>query len=164
MSSSHSHYVLIRGADSSRDPELLLTTLSVGPLTEVEAIGIVDYSSAHLLTRLLDGLLAGYAPLWLVLDLARVRLLGAAGVTALLRTRDGCAAQGGRLILRNPSPMTCKVLDITDTAGQFDIRTTTALAPALDSSHGPRPAAELPLRRAGTCRQSDKRLTWTVAG
>jgi anti-anti-sigma factor len=137
MSGYQLRYVLTR--DSDRDPELVLTTLSVGPLTEVEVIGIVDYSSAHLLTSLVDRLIAAYSPRWLVLDLARVHLLGAAGVTALLRSRNGCGAQRGRLILRNPSPMTCKVLDITETAGQFDIRTTVVIAPDNASSGAPRP-------------------------
>ncbi|GAA3246289.1 STAS domain-containing protein [Dactylosporangium siamense] len=133
MSSYQVQHSLIREAHSSQEPELGLTTLSTGPLTEVEAVGIVDYGSASTLTRLVDRLLAEYAPRWLVLDLAGVCLLDAAGITTLLRLRDGCAAQGSRLILRNPSPRTCKVLDITNTAGQFDIRTVSASVPASSS-------------------------------
>jgi anti-anti-sigma factor len=91
----------------------------------VELRGVVDLCSAHLLTDLVDHVVVQYAPLWLVLDLAKVRLLSSAGITALLHTRDVLTAQDGRLILRNPSPMTCKVLDITDTARHFDIRTKT---------------------------------------
>jgi anti-anti-sigma factor len=139
MSNYQLHYVLTREIDSGRDPELILMTPSVGPLTEVEAIGIIDYSNSGLLTCLVDRLLTEYAPRWLVLDLAEVRLLDAAGITALLRSQASCADQGGRLILRNPSPMTCRVLDITGTAGQFDVRTSAVVAPAIASNGDPGP-------------------------
>jgi anti-sigma B factor antagonist len=118
-------FALTRMPDGGREPVLTLTLLRAGPLTEVELCGVVDLGSARLLTDLIDRVVVQYAPLWLVLDLARVRLLSAAGISALLHARDAVTAQDGRLILRNPSPMTCRVLDITNMARHFDVRTST---------------------------------------
>jgi anti-sigma B factor antagonist len=125
VSREHPAFALTRMPDGDRERVLTLTLLRSGPMTEVVLRGVVDLSSARLLTDLIDRVVVQYAPLWLVLDLARVRLLSAAGITALLHARDAVTAQDGRLILRNPSPMTCRVLDITDTARHFDVRTST---------------------------------------
>lgn len=118
VSSFRSRYL----ANRDHHPELVLTVLSSGPFTEIEVAGVLDLSTTHLLTAQVDQLLLAYAPRWLVLDLARVRLLCGAGITALQRIRDDCAAHDGQLTLRNPSAMVCKVLDITNLADRFDVR------------------------------------------
>jgi anti-anti-sigma factor len=114
---------LVRVVDSSRRPELILRVRHVGSLTEIELTGVVDLVTADLLTEAVDHVVAAYAPRRLVLDLAGVRLLCAAGITALLHARETVKAGSGRLTLRNPSPMVRKVLAITDTARCFTVVT-----------------------------------------
>jgi anti-anti-sigma factor len=121
MSTQQLRFPLTRVADGDRNPDLTVTVGRRGPLTEIDVSGVIDLTTAGLLTGTVEHLIATYAPLWLILDLADVRLLCAAGITALLRAREAVTGYGGRLLLRNPSPVTCRVLDITDTAVRFDV-------------------------------------------
>jgi anti-sigma B factor antagonist len=140
MSPQQLTFALTRTTDRDHDPELTVTVQRAGPLTEVDATGIIDLTTADLLTAAVDHMISTYAPLWLILDLADVRLLSAAGITALLQAQTAVTGQGGRLLLRNPSPMTCKVLDITDSARLFSLLT----APRTTTT-GPEPRPERPL-------------------
>jgi anti-anti-sigma factor len=84
-------------------------------------------SNAHLLTELAEDILRDKPPR-LVLDLPRVTFFCAAGVRALLRIRRAVTAGAGQLILRDPSPITLRVLAITGMLHQFAIHTSTATA------------------------------------
>lgn len=91
-------------------------------VTIVTVSGEVDADNAHLIPELVDCLPDNQLQR-LVLDLAQVTLLGAAGVEALLRVRDSVAVKGGQLILRNPSPTVSTVLAGTRVARGFHIHT-----------------------------------------
>jgi anti-sigma B factor antagonist len=121
MSTRHVRFPLTRSTQDDRDPELTLTMRCTGPLTKIDATGAIDLSTADLLTATIDHVISAHAPTRLVLELSGVRLLSAAGISALLHARDAVTAQAGQLTLHGPSPMVRKVLDITDTARVFDI-------------------------------------------
>jgi anti-anti-sigma factor len=128
MSPQQLQFPLTREVGGDRDPDLTITLRRSGSLTEIDVSGVIDLTTADLLTAAVDHLVSAFAPLCLILDLADVRLLCAAGITALLHARDAVTRDGGRLLLRNPSPMTCRVLDITDAAGRFDVITSRGAA------------------------------------
>ena len=100
-------------------PELRMSVLRTGPSTEVGLHGVIDLHTAPMLDTLVDELVRRHDPDRLVLDLAEVRLLCAAGISALLRARELTAARSGCLVLRNPSPKARLVLEITGTTNLF---------------------------------------------
>jgi anti-anti-sigma factor len=79
-------------------------------------------NTTELLTESAKSVLDTDPPTVLVLDLAALRFLCAAGIRALLEVRDAAAAGGARLILRNPSPITCRILTITGLLDTFEIK------------------------------------------
>ncbi|MEU8607299.1 STAS domain-containing protein [Actinoplanes sp. NPDC048791] len=100
-------------------PTFTLSTVEDGAVTVVRACGELDQDTAPALTEHTDQLVAGRSPLVLVLDLAGVDYLGAAGITALLYVRDAVGRRGGRLVLREPSSQVRKVLQLGQVAGLF---------------------------------------------
>jgi anti-anti-sigma factor len=85
--------------------------------------GAVDADNAHLISELVDSLTRNQSQR-LVLDLAQVAYLSAAGVEALLRVRDAVTARAGRLILRDPSPIVLTVLAGTRVTRGFHLHAT----------------------------------------
>ncbi|MCW2640805.1 MAG: hypothetical protein JWP76_3111 [Dactylosporangium sp.] len=105
-----------------RDQIMSLELASAGPVTVIAVSGELDMSNAHLIAELAEDILRD-KPLRLVLDLARVTFFCADGVRALLRIRRAVAAEAGQLVLRDPSPITLRVLAITGVLRQFAIHT-----------------------------------------
>ena len=102
---------------------LSMTTVGAGAVTVVHAVGDLDMDTAALLTRHVDETVTAYAPALVVVDLADLHFLGAAGVTALLAGGERVSRGGGRLLLRRPSPAARRVLDLTGTLDLFEIET-----------------------------------------
>jgi anti-sigma B factor antagonist len=91
----------------------------------VKVAGELDFDSAPLLTDVVGHVIR--RPVFryrrkLVVDLAKLSFCDAAGATALLAIRDRVRSAGGELTLRNPSPITLKVLRLSGTRDAFDIR------------------------------------------
>ncbi|WP_433719124.1 STAS domain-containing protein [Actinoplanes sp. CA-051413] len=101
-----------------------LSTDEAGAVTVVRACGELDRDTAPALIEHADHLVAEHSPLVLVLDLAGVDHLGAAGITALLHVREALVRRGGRLVLREPSPPVRTVLRLGQVAGLFDVDAT----------------------------------------
>jgi anti-anti-sigma factor len=111
-------------------PEHLLTLRlpESGPVTVIEVVGDLDIATAHLLTEFVEAALHPQPPMIVVLDLAGLRFFCAAGVGALLQVRDAAAAHAAQLILRDPSPITSRILTVTDMLDVFQIKTNLANA------------------------------------
>lgn len=129
--------LLAGNTDPYRDPHLTLEMSRSGPVTVVTVKGEVDGDNAHLLAELVESLGSTQSER-LVLDLAQVTFLAAAGVEALLRVRDAVTTKSGQLIVRNPSAIVLTVLAGTRVVRSFQIHTT-----GQDREHPPR----LPLIR-----------------
>jgi len=109
--------------------ELLTARLvESGPMTVIKVVGDLDMSTTHLLTELADAVLQAHSPLVMTLDLAGLRFLCADGIRALLQVRDAAAARSTHLVLQDPSPITCRVLKVTDLLDAFEIKTSGAAA------------------------------------
>jgi anti-sigma B factor antagonist len=106
------------------DAPLTLTVTRSDPVTQVRVSGVIDMSTRQLLDEFVEHLIDGGPPADIIMDLSEVRLLAAAGISALLRAQRSIAAASGRLILRDPSPLTSRVLDITGSTQLFDIEVT----------------------------------------
>jgi anti-sigma B factor antagonist len=87
---------------------------SHGTVTVIRISGELDMGSAPLLTDLI-GALVGRRPRRVVVDMADVTFLCAAGLRALIQARDMIIAAGGCLVLRAPSRPTRRILAITGT-------------------------------------------------
>jgi anti-sigma B factor antagonist len=110
---------------SDGTPILSLCLTNHGDIKVITVGGELDLDTAHLLTELVDRV-ADQRPARVVIDMADVTLLCAAGLSALLRARETIAAVGSRLVLLAPSAPTQKTLAITDTERVFEYDTATA--------------------------------------
>jgi anti-sigma B factor antagonist len=99
---------------SDEEPPLSLDLSSHGTVTVIRVSGELDMSTAHLLTDLVETVAAS-RPARVVVDMAEVTFLCAAGLGALITARDMILAAGGQLVLRAPSPQTRRILTITQT-------------------------------------------------
>jgi anti-anti-sigma factor len=106
--------------DRDREPLMSIELTSCGPVTVIAVSGEIDMSNAHLLTELAEHAMRD-EPLRLVLDLAKVTFFSSAGVHALFRIRRAVMAHAGQLILRDPSPITLKVLSATCVLHSFQV-------------------------------------------
>jgi anti-anti-sigma factor len=109
--------VVDRGA-----PVLSLQLLTDGAVPVIELRGDLDIGTSHMLTELVDHVVAAHSPSLLVLDLTGMPFLCAEGITALLQTRQALLAHRAHLILRNPSALARKVLALTRVIDVFDIQ------------------------------------------
>lgn len=107
-----------------RHSSLSVTLGSEREATVVKVRGPLDFDTVDVLVDVVDSVMAGQPPPRLVLDLSQVTFFCAAGITALLEVRRRTAAGGCSLVLRNPSRITVRVLDIT---GVHDAFTTARL-------------------------------------
>ncbi|MGC3863908.1 STAS domain-containing protein [Micromonospora chersina] len=114
--------------DHAQHPELRHTTspatLSLalgreGPAAVLRVGGPLDLATVGRLVDLVDRLMGGRPPPVLALDLSGVTFFCAAGVNALLTVRRRVASAGCTLVVREPSPITVKVLDIVGLTGEF---------------------------------------------
>jgi anti-sigma B factor antagonist len=83
--------------------------------------GELDIDTAPLLAAAIDGAIARRPAVPLVLDLAGVTFLSAAGVAALVRARTAVAAAGRTLSLRDPSAPAWLVLARTGDLDHFAV-------------------------------------------
>lgn len=91
--------------------DFVVFTDTVG--SRVQLRGELDVFTAAELERLLDRLRRdGHRQI--ILDLAGLEFLCAAGLTVFLRTDQALRAVGGRLVLTGPTQMARRVLAITD--------------------------------------------------
>ncbi|MET8908799.1 STAS domain-containing protein [Micromonospora sp. NPDC004551] len=100
-------------------PTLTLALAREGPAVVVEVRGALDLAAVDPLVDLVARLLSGQPPPTLVLDLSGVSFFCAAGVNALLTVRGRAASAGCALLLRRPSRITVRVLDIVGLTDEF---------------------------------------------
>jgi anti-anti-sigma factor len=86
--------------------------ITCGPATVIALSGDVDQDTTYLFVDLAKCVAREWTPPRLVLDLAEVTFFGAAGLRALVRVRDLVTAAGGELLLRDPSCITRRVLEV----------------------------------------------------
>jgi anti-sigma B factor antagonist len=112
------------------DPGFSLHTEVAAAVTVVRASGEIDSDTAPALTAHVERLVARHPLLLLVLDLAGVEFLGAAGITALLQVDDLVRDHGGHLLLRAPSAQVRTVLRLGRAFELFDIQASNCDLPA----------------------------------
>ncbi|TYB40649.1 STAS domain-containing protein [Micromonospora sp. AP08] len=117
MSVDHAQHPEIR--ETARPPTLSLALAREGPAAVVRVGGPLDLATVDRLVGLVDRLMGGRPPPVLVLDLSGVSFFCAAGVNALLTVRRRVASAGGTVVVREPSPITVKVLDIVGLKDEF---------------------------------------------
>jgi len=115
----------IRSSTPQRLSDAIMSVelVTAGPAATIVVSGQIDLSNAHLVTELVDQALA-QRPDELVLDLADVTFFSADGINILLLVRRTASAHRTRLTLRDPSPITRKLLDLTGMTAHFQISTT----------------------------------------
>lgn len=115
MARSHKHGVSTMGdnpASSQSGPDFGVQICSDTQRSWVDLCGELDLVSAPHLQQILDQLCRdGYSEI--VLDLSRLKFLGAAGLTVFHRINDQLRAVNGRLILHRPGPCARHALTIT---------------------------------------------------
>jgi anti-anti-sigma factor len=116
-------------SDPGPASSLSLELSGAGPDVVITIRGELERDTDHLLTELLHQVVRDHAgPV--ILDMAGVTFICAHGLGALLRARDMITAAGGRLTLRDPSPLIRRILAITGDEQRL------GLSPAPARSHG----------------------------
>ncbi|MCW2505783.1 MAG: Anti-sigma factor antagonist [Actinomycetia bacterium] len=105
----------------SADPALTLHTETGEAGTVLHVAGELDIITTGQLECHAGRLLAARPSATLVLDLSALRFAAVDGVRTLLRIRDVASANGGRLVLRDPSPRVVRVLALTQALSCFDL-------------------------------------------
>jgi len=86
----------------------------------VRVTGEIDIANARLL--ILDAVIdALRVSSRVVVDLHEVTFMDASGVGALVRARDAVRRAGGELVLRSPSALTQRLLELTGLTTAFDV-------------------------------------------
>jgi anti-anti-sigma factor len=99
------------------DPQVRITVVVTDPvrrIVTVTAVGDIDLVSAARLGRSLTGVVDAHRPSALVLDVARVEFLDAAGMTALVRVGQHDRRVGITLV--NAQPIVARALTIVGLA------------------------------------------------
>ncbi|MFD4661535.1 STAS domain-containing protein [Kitasatospora sp. NPDC058444] len=104
-------------------PCLTSEAVRVGGAFVCSFTGDMILDSEPVAARALDAAL-GRRPVLLAVDLAGVELFTSTGLNLLLGARRRALADGVRLVLVAPSRRTLRVLELTDTAGLFDVHAT----------------------------------------
>jgi anti-anti-sigma factor len=94
-----------------RSTPLLLERYVVDGSAMVTLVGELDADSEPKLRALLDDLLDG-GHVTITVDLGCLGFISASGLRPLVAAANRCRAEGGRLTLTNPGPMTARILDI----------------------------------------------------
>lgn len=81
--------------------------------------GDLDTVTGELLVARLRELTDGVSPL--DVDLSEVAFMDSTGLRSLFQVHDVVTARGGRLRLVNPSDRVMRLLELTETADQFEI-------------------------------------------
>ncbi len=95
----------------SSDEQLRWSLTRGGDEIDVAVVGEMDLATsgplAQALTEVLDT-----KPVTVRLDLAEVSFLDSSGIRCLVGVAERAAGVGGRLVVRNPTPMVLRVLEI----------------------------------------------------
>jgi anti-anti-sigma factor len=91
-----------------------------GEVQVLHLSGNLDGTGAPVLETALERLL-GRRQFRLVLDLATVQYLASAGVSLLIGAQRRCSAEGGRVVLLDPSPMAVQILATLGLGSHFPI-------------------------------------------
>ena len=100
--------------DIDGTPIMWLGMANHSPVPAITVCGELDLDTAPYLTDLVEQV-AACRPEQVIIDMADVTFLCAAGLNALLRANDIVTRTGGRLLLRSPSPQTQRILAMTAT-------------------------------------------------
>ncbi|MGW4942929.1 STAS domain-containing protein [Actinoplanes sp. NPDC004185] len=100
---------------------LSVVTVESGPVTILRAAGDLDMDTSGRFTRHLARAVAVFTPRVLIVDLADLSFLGAAGITALLDGGDRVGRAGGQLRLRRLSGPARLALGAGRTLDLFDV-------------------------------------------
>ena len=95
-------------------PIMRLGLANHSPVPAITVCGELDLDTAPYLTDLVEQVAAGH-PGRVIIDMADVTFVSAAGLNSLLRANDIVTRTGGRLLLRSPSPQTRRILAMTGT-------------------------------------------------
>jgi anti-sigma B factor antagonist len=98
-----------------------VVTVESGPVTVVRTAGDLDMDTFARFARHLDRAVAAFTPRVLIVDLADLGFLGAAGVSALLDGRDRVGRGGGQLRLRRLSRPARLALCASRTLDLFEV-------------------------------------------
>lgn len=93
-------------------PLLTVQTSTTGSRTEAHLRGELDMATAAELATVLDELRRSGSRL-VVLDMARLDFLGAAGLSVLVRAESAFRADGGRIVLTGLTPIVRRILAAT---------------------------------------------------
>jgi anti-sigma B factor antagonist len=104
--------ILTSAGPADPDPLLTCQLIRHGDVTVIAISGELDMGTAHLLTDLASVAAQGRSRR-VVLDLAGVTFLSAAGLRALLMARERFCEAGAFVAVRDPRPLVQRILTIT---------------------------------------------------
>jgi anti-anti-sigma factor len=91
---------------------LNIVVVQGGNAVEIRAVGEADLASVHVLEQAIHDAFAGGAST-VVVECAQLSYLDSSGVRCLLNAEAEAEAHGARVVVRNPSPIVRRVLEIT---------------------------------------------------
>jgi anti-sigma B factor antagonist len=103
-------------------PHFVVDTRRQGAAEVVQVSGEVDIATAPLLRAVLDTVV-GRRPTLVVVDLSEATFLDAHALSALTALRRRLAGRHARLVLRDPSPIVLRLLELTEMTQAFEIAT-----------------------------------------
>jgi anti-sigma B factor antagonist len=112
-------------AAESAAPHFVVDTRRAGTAELVQVSGEVDIATAPLLRAVLDTVV-GRRPTLVEVDLSGTTFLDAHGLSALSAARRRLAGRHARLVLRDPSPVVLRLLELTRMTHAFEIATGSA--------------------------------------
>jgi anti-anti-sigma factor len=106
--------------DFFRLSEVSITVIERSPTTTTAyLLGELDMDNTSEVESVLSRLLPESGNMFV--DLSGVTFLGSAGIRALVQIHNECETLGVRFHVRNPAPMTRRVLEISGLVAAFDI-------------------------------------------
>jgi anti-sigma B factor antagonist len=103
-------------------PHFVVDTRRDGTSEVVEVRGEVDIATAPLLRAVLDTVV-GRRPNRVEVDLSGTTFLDAHALSTLTAVRRRLAGRHARLVLRDPSPVVVRLLELTGLAHAFEVST-----------------------------------------
>jgi len=115
---AHALGAATEGAPVTADLEhpLVITVEAPGPETVLALTGELDPHTAPLLQEQIDAVRSSSGdagPTTVVLELSGLTFIDSSGLRVVISTQKALAADGGRLVLRNPSETARRLLEIT---------------------------------------------------
>ena len=110
---------------SAAAPHFVVDTRRDGSAEVVQVTGEVDIATAPLLRAVLDTVV-GRRPSLVEVDLSGATFLDAHALSVLTAVRRRLAGRHARLVLRDPSPVALRLLELTGMTHAFEIVTGSA--------------------------------------